>query len=92
MKTIAMTFAAVGMLADALTTHRALQRGRREANPILLRLLGARPLPAVAVAWRAVVFAALALWVPMPAWGWFVFGALFYAVAARNAGLVDRSY
>lgn len=73
MKTLAMLFAAVGMLADAYTTHRSLQLW-------------------AAIAWRAVVFIPIVLWVPMPAWGWFVFGALFYAVAARNAGLVDRSY
>lgn len=92
MKTLALIFAALGMLADAYTTHRSLQRSNREANPILRWLLGSRPQLWVAIAWRAAVFLVLVLWVPMPAWGWFVFGALFYAVAARNAGLVDRSY
>lgn len=92
MKTIAILFAAIGVLADAYETHLCLQDGRREANPILRRVLGAQPPLWAAIAWRAVVFIPLALWVPMPVWAWFVFGGLFWAVAIRNAGFVDRSY
>lgn len=89
MRLAAMLFAALAVLADALTTHRALQAGRREGNPILRRLLGARPQLWVALAWRALVFGALVLWVPMPWWGWTIFGGIFVFVACRNASLAE---
>lgn len=92
MRPLAIVVAALAVLADAYTTHRALRQGRREANPILRRLLGAQPPLWAAIAWRAVVFIPLALWVPMPTWGWLVFSLPFFYVAARNADLIDWSY
>lgn len=88
MRIAMMIFAALAVLADALTTHRALQAGRREGNPILRKLLGSRPQLWAALAWRALVFGALVLWVPMPWWGWGIFGGIFALVACRNEMLV----
>lgn len=77
-------FAAIGVLLDAIVTDRELRAGRREANPVLRRILGARPQLPAAIAWRAAVLAALVIWVPMPGWGWIAFGTFFYVAAARN--------
>lgn len=81
-------FAVVGVILDAVVTDQALRAGRTEANQVLRRILGARPPIWAAIAWRAIVVAALVVWVPIPAWGWIVFGACFYAAAARNFHVV----
>lgn len=89
MKTLAMIFAALAVLADALTTHRALQAGRKEGNPILRRVLGAKPQLWAAIAWRVLIFGSMVLWVPMPWWAWAIFGGVFVLVACRNATLAE---
>lgn len=87
MKLAAMILTALAMLADAITTHQALKLGFREGNSIVRKIFGAKPRLEVAIAWRALVFAVLAIWVPMPWWGWGIFGSLFVLAACRNAAL-----
>lgn len=63
-KAVAFLVLALVALADALTTHRILQRGGREMNPFLAKLLGARPKLWFALAWRAL--AIVGLWFLFP--------------------------
>lgn len=70
-------------LADALLTHRAIALGLREINPLLGRLLGARPPLVAGLLWRALVIVGLA-WLAMPAPGWYVLAALQAAGVVWN--------
>lgn len=87
-KHIAILLFIIAVVLDAITTHRALQEGRKEANPILARVLGARPTLFKALLYRAVIVTLMVLFIPAPWWGWAILAGIFYTVAARNAGWV----
>jgi hypothetical protein len=87
-----MIAAALAVLADAFTTHRALQAGLTEGNSILRRLLGARPPLWKAILWRAAIFVPLAVFVPVPAFAWWTLAVVLIFVAVRNSRLTEASY
>ena len=87
---IAIVAFAVTAMADALTSNRAIKAGKREGNPVLVKIIGPTPSLAQLLAVKAVALVALAVALvngPVPYAGWTVL-----AVSAGQAYVAVRNY